>query len=147
MTWVAPPRIVANQPANLQFVVHDSSGQPVALEPYLGMAGHLVLRREDGSVFTHLHPGGSASMAAMRLSVLRTEGKLPLQAAFGADEPICQLPIETSADQAWLEGTAKATTGTVSFPYAFPKPGQYRLWVQVRIKSEVLTGVYDLTVL
>jgi hypothetical protein len=99
MTWLAPSRLVANQPVSLKFTVRDANGQPAVLEPYLGMRGHLALRREDGSVFTHLHPGGSASMAAMRLSVLRTEGKLPLQAAFGADEPICQLPVETARDQ------------------------------------------------
>src|SRR5262249_48290588 len=114
------------------------------LEPYLGMRGHLALRRDDGSVFTHLHPGGSASMAAMQLAVFRIEGKLPLKAAFGADDPICEIPAVTAREQAWLDGN----TGSegVSFPYAFPKPGPYRLWVQVRVKGEVLTGVFDLEV-
>ncbi|MEY2428527.1 MAG: hypothetical protein QOJ40_1412, partial [Verrucomicrobiota bacterium] len=146
MTWLAPGRFVVNQPISLQFTVRDANGQPVVLEPYLGMRGHLALRREDGLVFTHLHPGGSASMAAMRLSVLRTEGKLPLQAAFGADEPICQLPVETARDQQWLRGTGDSAAGAVSFPYAFPRRGDYRLWVQVKVKGEVLTGVFDVAV-
>ena len=146
MTWLAPERIVANQPISLRFMIRAPSGQPAVLEPYLGMSGHLALRREDGSVFTHLHPGGSASMAAMRLSVLRTEGKLPLQAAFGADEPICQLPVETPVDQQWLRGTAANAAGSVSFPYAFPKRGDYRLWVQVKVNGQILTGVYDVAV-
>jgi hypothetical protein len=34
----------------------------------------------------------------------------------------------------------------ISFPYAFPKPGRYRLWTQVKIKGEILTGVYEVEV-
>ena len=134
--------VVVNQPIKLQFSVHDRKGEPVILEPYLGMRGHLALRRADGSVFTHLHPGGSASMAAMRLSVLRAEGKLPLKAAFGEDDPICQLPEISEGEQDWLRGN-KSDDASVAFPYAFPKAGIYRLWVQVKIKGEILTGVYD----
>jgi len=110
------------------------------------MRGHLALRRDDGAVFTHLHPGGSASMASMQLSVLRTEGKLPLLAAFGADDPICQLPAASLGESEWLQGRVEPDASLVSFPYAFPKPGRYRLWVQVRVQGEVLTGVFDLQV-
>ena len=147
MTWLAPDRIRFNEPVGLRFTVQDEQGKPVLLEPYLGMSGHLALRRDDGSVFTHLHPGGSASMAAMQLSVLRAEGKLPLKAGFGSNDPICQIPVPTVADQAWLLGRPQADTSTVSFPYAFPKPGRYRLWVQVKVQGEILTGVFDVEVL
>jgi hypothetical protein len=108
------------------------------------MRGHLALRRDDGSVFTHLHPGGSASMAAMQLAVYRIEGKLPLKAAFGADDPLCQLPAATAREQGWIGGDQRSEG--VSFPYAFPKPGLYRLWVQVKVNGRVLTGVFDLEV-
>jgi hypothetical protein len=144
MTWLAPERILVNQLVTLHFVVHDTKGQAVGLESYLGMRGHLALRRDDGSVFIHLHPGGSASMASMQLAAFRIEGKLPLTAAFGADDPVCQLPAVTQSDQAWLDGNQSAAG--VSFPYAFPKPGPYRLWVQVKVNGRVLTGVYDLEV-
>ena len=141
MTWLAPPRLTPDQPVSLRFTVQDRNGTPATLEPYLGMRGHLALRRVDGAVFTHLHPGGSASMAAMQLAVLRAEGKLPLRAAFGANDPVCELPAAGVAEQSWLGGRPDAEG--VSFPYAFPKPGHYRLWVQVKINGEILAGVFD----
>jgi len=144
MTWRAPETIRINQPLTLRFTVRDAKGQPIPLDPYLGMRGHLALRRDDGAVFTHLHPGGTASMASMQLSTLRSEDKLPLRAAFGADDPLCRLPPMAPGEQPWLRGIDGPDTSTVSFPYAFPKPGKYRMWVQVKVKGAILTGVYDL---
>jgi hypothetical protein len=143
MTWLVPGQFLANQPSVLHFAVRTSEGQPVTLEPYLGMRGHLALLRDDGAVFTHLHPGGSASMAAMQLATFRAEGKLPLAAAFGGDDPICQLPAMSPGEQDWLRGNSNAGLSSVSFPYAFPKPGHYRLWAQVKVNGKVLTGVFD----
>jgi hypothetical protein len=143
LKFLGAGRVEVNKPVELQFSARSEDGQPIDLEPYLGMRGHLVISRDDGAVFTHLHPGGSASMAAMQLSSLRAEGKLPFQAAFGKDDPICNVPAAGAAELAWLNGAAAEDSSTVSFPYAFPKPGRYRMWVQVRVKGKVETGVFE----
>jgi hypothetical protein len=140
------PKLRANQPVELRFAVYDAARQAVVLEPYLGMRGHLVVGRTDGAIFTHLHPGGSASMAAMQLSSLRAEGKLPLRAAIGQEDPLCKLPAPGPPEQSLLRGTSDGTVGSVSFPYAFPRSGNYRLWVQVKVAGDVKTGVWDVAV-
>src|SRR5205823_9188643 len=58
--------IVAGKERDLKFSVRDASGSEVSVEPYMGMAAHLVVTSSDGSVFAHLHPSGSISMAAMQ---------------------------------------------------------------------------------
>ena len=32
--------------------------------------------------------------------------------------------------------------GVISFPYAFPKPGKYHMWVQVKHAGRILTGAF-----
>ena len=37
-------------------------------------------------------------------------------------------------------------TSSVTFPYGFPEPGLYRLWVQIKHRGRVYTGVFDVPV-
>ena len=114
--------LIENRETSLRFTVLDPAGRRIALQPYMGMAGHLVVRRAGGEVFTHLHPTGSISMAAGELLAQRDRppGEIPRNTAPPAEE--------------------------VAFPYAFPRPGDYRVWTQVRVGGRVLTGVFDVRV-
>jgi hypothetical protein len=114
--------LVADRDTSLRIRAFGPDGAPLPLEPYMGMHGHAALRRSDGSVFTHLHPSGSVSMAAAEILARRD----------GATTP--PMPV------------ASASAREVEFPYAFPRAGDYRVWVQVRSAGRVLTGVFDLRI-
>lgn len=146
MEWIPDGALVENRDTRLRFVVRNSSGEAVETEPYMAMRGHLILRRDDGSVFTHLHPSGSFSMAAQQLFEMRVEGRAPLVVTNVYAEPICRLPSIEESREAWLRSSPADAGHLIAFPYAFPKPGQYRLWVQTRVRGEVLTGVFDVAV-
>lgn len=120
MSWESRPEpLAAGREVELRFAVRDAAGRPAALEPYMGMMSHAVVSRDDGSVFVHLHPVGSFSMAS--------------QQAFTKKDGM--------AGMAGMDHTGPA--GEVSFPYEFPRPGRYRLWVQVKSGGAVRTGVFD----
>lgn len=130
MTWDrGDSTIVANQIAPLHFTVRMPDGRPAVLQPYMGMAAHAMVTRADGSVFVHLHPMGTIAMAAQSLFDQRQAGDTSRATAASA----MAMPAATLPD-------------TVSFPYAFPKPGHYRMWVQVRRDGRVLTGTFDAVV-
>ena len=104
----------------LKFSVRDTSSVALPVEPYMGMAAHIAVASVDGSVFAHLHPSGSVSMAALqRMSANPASGH---------------------------EGHAMPLDSAVSIPYAFPKAGPYRMWIQVKRGGRVHTAAFDLTV-
>jgi len=125
--------IVVNQDAPLRFVVTGPHGQPAALQPYMGMAGHAMLTRADGAVFVHLHPAGSISLAALETFQLRQPG----------DTIRGALARRLATMQMGKKETGDVASGAVAFPYAFPQPGSYRIWVQVKRDGRILTGVFD----
>jgi len=116
----------AQKPVILRFRVSDKNGQPASdLEPYMGMAGHLVIVRRDLSVFAHVHPAGSVPMAAVAL-----------------------LENQKSAHGDSMPGMHHATVPSeITFPYGFPQPGDYRLFLQVKPGGQVKAAVFDLNVM
>ena len=84
----------------------------------MGMAGHAEFVRSDLSVFAHIHPAGSVPMPS--LMIAQKDSGLPMD-----------------------HGSMHALPAEVSFPYGFPQPSDYRLFVQIKRDGQVETGVFD----
>ena len=109
---------------NFRFRLLDPQGRaPKDMALYMGMLGHAAFVKTDGSVFAHIHPMGTASMAALNLA--NEANPQPATDMPGMDMAMSSLPNE------------------VSFPYGFPTPGRYRLFVQMKHGNTVETGVFD----
>lgn len=119
MTWErGSPVFHAGRPYEFRFRLDDPMGRPARdMEFYMGMQGHAAFVSPDGSVFAHVHPSGSVPMAALSLTA--------------------------SADPHAGMMMSGSPPPEVSFPYGFPKPGAYRLFVQVKRGGLVETGVFD----
>jgi hypothetical protein len=89
------------------------------MELYMGMQGHAAFVGADGSVFAHVHPSGSVPMPTLGLA---------------------QPENPHAGHQMMMQSEIPAE---VSFPYGFPKPGPYRIFVQVKRAGQVATGVFS----
>jgi len=126
----------ANVPLSFRFRIEDRNGRVAQdLEPYMGMAGHAAFVRSDCSVFAHVHPEGSVSMASLQMAQASLRPATPR-----ANES--QLASQGDSHPA-MEMTMNASSPEVSFPYGFPKSGLYRIFVQVKRSGRVQTGVFD----
>ena len=119
LLWAKPATpFVAGEESVLALSVRDATGAIVTVEPYLGMAAHVIVASYDHGVFAHLHPSGSISMAA-----LQKFSDAPNHAAH-----------------------AGSLDGRVDVPYAFPAAGRYRMWVQFKRAGEIKTAAFDFDV-
>ena len=135
--WQRPAGdLKAGVPLAFTFDVRDKDGKPATdMEPYMGMAGHAEFVRSDLSVFAHVHPAGSVSMAALELA----QDGIP-SAAGSAQAPMA-MPM--SAPMPMPMSDAGPLPPEVRFPYGFPQPGDYRIFVQIKRGGRVETGVFD----
>jgi len=112
-------RLHARQPYEFKFRLEDEHGKPAeGVELYMGMLGHAAFVSADRSVFAHVHPSGSVPMPAMQLAQ----------------------PDNPHAGHMTMPSGPPAA---VSFPYGFPKPGEYRIFVQMKRAGAIVTGVFD----
>ena len=159
MIWMDSPgqTLEMGKLYTLKFAVADAQGKAAALEPYLGMPGHAAILRSDGSVYIHLHPIGTYSMAAEtslsgRIADTSRTFRYPNAARFSdsIDTYVAKLKALPEAEKNALLAAAMPgmnhvmkINNMVEFPYAFPRAGHYRIWVQVQRNGQVLTGVFD----
>jgi hypothetical protein len=85
----------------------------------MGMVGHAAFVKDDGTVFAHIHPNGTVSMAAL----MRAQGK---------------------ADPMVGMNMGSVIPNVVAFPYGLPSAGKYRIFVQMKRGGTVETGVFDI---
>jgi hypothetical protein len=130
LVWDRPAHLRAGEPLALRFRAIDEAGAPVAIEPYMGMAGHAMVVRDDATVFAHLHPSGSVAMPALELARQTNQTTEPMDTAM------------TGMDMAAMHH-APVRPEDLAFPYGFPRPGSYRIFVQVRHAGRIVTGAFD----
>jgi hypothetical protein len=128
IVWQHSTPLKANAAMDFKFEVQDKEGKPAQdMQPYMGMAGHAEFVRSDLSVFAHVHPSGSVSMASLEMAQAGLTGAAPGMPAGMAMSSASTSPIPPE----------------VSFPYGFPQPGDYRIFVQIKRGGQVETGVFD----
>jgi hypothetical protein len=111
------PVLKARRPELFTFKLVDPQGQPPAdMALYMGMPGHAAFVKTDGTVFAHIHPNGTVAMAAFMMT-----------------------PNE-------MDMSSMEAKSTVAFPYGFPTPGRYRIFVQMKHGQTVETGIFDANV-
>jgi hypothetical protein len=145
---------------NMTFSVLDPQGKAAELQPYLGMMGHAVVLKDDGSVYIHLHPNGTFSSTSVqvmqnRINETTREYKLPTQKVFrdSVDAIMTKINAMPEAERdKFLMPNMNHTAeghheGSVSFPYSFPKEGNYRIWLQIKRNGKILTGAFDAKVI
>jgi hypothetical protein len=85
-------------------------------------------------------------MASQQLIELRAQGKAPSQINFGALEPVCELPSVEDSLAYWNAQKSAGPDHSFSFPWKFVDPGDYRIWVQVKLDGRIRTGAFDVAV-
>ena len=122
--WVREPQpLVTKTMTLLTFHIVGANGTPIPdLELYMGMPAHAVIVRKDRQVFAHVHPSGSAPMAALQ---------------------IAQRNLSSSSAADPHAGHSTSIQPVVSFPYGFPQTGDYRIFVQFKRGGRIETAAFD----
>ena len=120
---------------NLTFQTQTLDGLPSKIEPYIQMGGHGAILKEDLSVFIHIHPIGTISMASQELynqnDTIENSG-------------ICYFGV---ADDS-LKTYFKNQNSIVSFPpINLDKPGNYIMWIQAKSEGEIITQKFNFQII
>jgi hypothetical protein len=139
MVFDRPATLTANTAYALRFRLLDATGKPASdAQLYLGMPGHAAFVKSDFSTFAHTHPDGSAAMPAVMLANASTAASEPSSASTTPDMGGMDM-----SNMNMSAAPAEPISPTVEFPYGFPSPGRYRIFIQMKHANTVETGVFD----
>jgi hypothetical protein len=136
MVWNNPAQIPAKSPELFSFTLLDAKGNPPSdMALYMGMVGHAAFVKEDGTVFAHVHPSGTVSMAALMMAAAQNGSQK------GATNPATKMDSMPGMDMG--SGASSSIPNSVGFPYGFPTPGAYRIFVQMKHGQTIETAAFD----
>lgn len=131
MIWNNSAKLPAKTPQVFEFTLLDPSGKPPSdMALYMGMVGHAAFVKDDDTVFAHVHPSGTVSMAALMMAAAQNQPQ--------------QLKAGTMAgmNMTGMDGASRIPN-SVGFPYGFPTAGAYRIFVQMKHGQTAETGAFD----
>ena len=130
MEWLRPDQSLrAKQATPFRFRLLDAKGAPAHdMQFYMDMLGHAAFVKVDGTAFAHIHPTGSVAMASFMLA----------QNQLGGNSSMAMPDMDHSTHV-----MNKSLPNEVMFPYGFPSPGRYRIFVQMKHGETVETGIFD----
>lgn len=164
MTWTNASTEPARTPEVFEFSLLDPGGKPAQdMAFYMGMVGHAAFVKDDGTVFAHVHPSGTVSMAALIMAAAQNQptnseggpkkdamAGMPEMEDMGPDADIVKSgkpgakkaanPPEKATPP---KSAASAIPNVVGFPYGLPTPGAYRIFVQMKHGQTVETAAFD----
>ena len=139
MEWLGAPELRVDEEVVLSFAVRDPAGNPAVLEPYMGMTGHAAphpgrrLGVRAPAPCRHDLDGLAGGPRGPDAGGDRRRGRGRRRKCRGVSD-VPGAPHGRADDSA---GVAE-----VGFPFAFPQPGVYTIWVQVKRAGNVLTGAF-----
>ncbi len=137
--------IISGKPVKISFKCSEDEGKPADLQPYLGMAGHAIVMKDDASVFIHLHPMGTISMASQYALAQKIDENVTICGNL-SDSLNASLENTGIVDKKTLSlmRLKKEYNSEIIFPYVFPKPGDYFIWVQVKHNGSIKSSKFKI---
>ena len=154
MVWNNPATLPAKTPQVFEFSLLGPDGKPAPdTALYMGMLGHAAFVKDDGSVFAHVHPSGTVSMAALMMAAAQNQANQNQanQASQNQGNQPSQPNSATMTSMPSMPGMSipassnpsTALPNSVGFPYGFPTAGPYRIFVQMKHSQTIETAAFD----
>lgn len=137
--WNNPEPQPAKTPELYEFSLFAPDGKPAPdTALYMGMLGHAAFVKIDGTVFAHVHPSGTVSMAALMMAEAQNQTPQKQSGSMSGMQM-------SGTDMSGMahSGESEHLPNTVGFPYGFPTPGQYRIFVQMKHGHTIETAAFD----